>query len=245
MRSAPCCLSAMPRASAKRCTDASRLRRSSSASGTRAISEPSAVSVPARAASPGLPRSLRALATARGPPGRAAPRAEAAGRPRHQILSRAKRPHSRFGLATSSCTDDISILITMQEKSSASDLVAEILSYPGDVPRKLSKPRPRQGARLAALRRAAGLTQAELADLVGDVQPNIAYWEASEKPPRSDILAKLLGVSVEDLLSADLLPEPKRGPVGRMQKVFADVSRLPRRQQDKVVEFVEAFVSQY
>jgi len=136
----------------------------------------------------------------------------------------------------------------MQEKSSASDLVAEILSYPGDVPRKLSKPRPRQGARLAALRRAAGLTQAELADLVGDVQPNIAYWEASEKPPRSDILpklAKVLGVSVEDLRSADLDPEPKRGPVGRMQKVFADVSRLPRRQQDKVVEFVEAFVSQY
>jgi transcriptional regulator with XRE-family HTH domain len=116
------------------------------------------------------------------------------------------------------------------------------------VPRKLSKPRPRQGARLAALRRATGLTQAELAEHVGEVQPNIAYWEQSDKPPRSDVLpklAKVLGVSVEDLLSADVLPEPKHGPVGRMQKLFAEVSRLPRRQQDKVVEFVEAFVSQY
>ena len=136
----------------------------------------------------------------------------------------------------------------MQGKSSAQARPPEFLPYPGDVPRKLSKPRPRQGARLAALRRAAGLTQAELADLVGDVQPNIAYWEQSDKPPRSDILpklAKVLGVSFEDLLSADILPEPKRGPVGRMQKLFADVSRLPRRQQDKVVEFVEAFVTQY
>ena len=136
----------------------------------------------------------------------------------------------------------------MQEESSAPSLVTEIVPYPGDVPRKLSKPRPRQGARLAALRRAAGLTQTELADLVGDVQPNIAYWEQSDKPPRSDLLpklAKVLGVSVEALLSADILPEPKHGPVGRMQKLFADVSRLPRRQQDKVVEFVEAFVTQY
>jgi transcriptional regulator with XRE-family HTH domain len=116
------------------------------------------------------------------------------------------------------------------------------------VPRKLSKPRPRQGARLAALRRAAGLTQAELADHIGEVQPNIAYWEQSDKPPRSDVLPKLanvLGVSVEDLLSTDLLPEPKHGPVGRMQKLFAEVSRLPRRQQDKVAEFVEAFVDKF
>ena len=136
----------------------------------------------------------------------------------------------------------------MQERSSTPSLSPEIVSYPGDVPRKLSKPRPRQGARLAALRRAAGLTQAELADLIGDVQPNIAYWEASEKPPRSDVLpklAKVLGVSVEDLLSADLLTEPKRGPVGRMQKVFADVSQLPRRQQAKIIELVEALVDQH
>ena len=40
-------------------------------------------------------------------------------------------------------------------------------------------------------------------------------------------------------------PEPKRGPVGRMQKVFADVSQLPRRQQDKIIELVEALVEQH
>lgn len=37
----------------------------------------------------------------------------------------------------------------------------------------------------------------------------------------------------------------KAGPTGKVQKVFEDVSRLPRRQQEKIVEFVSAFVAQY
>jgi len=30
-----------------------------------------------------------------------------------------------------------------------------------------------------------------------------------------------------------------------VQKVFEDVARLPRRQQEKIAEFVSAFVAQY
>jgi transcriptional regulator with XRE-family HTH domain len=117
------------------------------------------------------------------------------------------------------------------------------------MPRKLSKPRPRQGARLAALRRAAGLTQSELAELVRETQRNIAYWEQADKPPRSDViprLASVLGVSVETLLTADgeLAPAHQRGSVGRAQKAFQKVAQLPRRQQDKIIEIVEAFVAQ-
>lgn len=118
------------------------------------------------------------------------------------------------------------------------------------MPRKLSKPRPAQGAHLAALRVAAGLSQTELAAAVGEPQTNIAFWEQSAKPPRSDVLprlAKVLGVSVEHILTPASAP-PRRtagAPVGRMQKVFDEVARLPRRQQDKVIEFVEAFVDRY
>jgi transcriptional regulator with XRE-family HTH domain len=117
------------------------------------------------------------------------------------------------------------------------------------MPRKLSKPRPRQGARLAALRRAAGLTQTELAELVRETQRNIAYWEQADKPPRSDViprLASVLGVSVETLLTpdGDLAPAHQRGSVGRAQKAFQKVAQLPRRQQDKIIEIVEAFVAQ-
>jgi len=98
------------------------------------------------------------------------------------------------------------------------------------------------------LRKAAGLTQAEVAHLVGEKQQNIAYWEQSDKPPRSDVLPKLaevLGVSVEVLLSIDAAPKRRGGPVGQVRRVFEEVSRLPRREQKKVVEFVSALVSQY
>ena len=103
---------------------------------------------------------------------------------------------------------------------------------------------------MTALRRAAGLTQAELAELVGETQRNIAYWEQADKPPRSDVvpkLANILGVSVETLLTAEgeLAPERPRAPIGRARKAFEDVSRLPRRQQDKIIEMVEAFVAQH
>ena len=105
-----------------------------------------------------------------------------------------------------------------------------------------------QGARLAALRRAAGLTQTELAQLVGESQQNIAFWEQSEKPPRSDVLpkmAKVLGVRIEQILEG-ALPETRRaGPVGKVQKIFEEVSTLPRRQQDRVIETVSALVAQY
>jgi transcriptional regulator with XRE-family HTH domain len=118
------------------------------------------------------------------------------------------------------------------------------------VPRKLSKPRPKQGARLAALRSAAGLTQGELARAVGETQQNIAFWEQASKPPRSDVLPKLarvLGVRLEDLLSDEPVVVERRrsGPVGRLQKVLEEAQSLPRRQQDLVVQFVETLLSQH
>jgi transcriptional regulator with XRE-family HTH domain len=137
----------------------------------------------------------------------------------------------------------------MQGKSALPPALREDRPYTDGMPRKLSKPRPRQGAHLAKLRLAAGLSQVELAKLVGEKQQNIAFWEQCEKPPRSDVLPKMaevLGVSVEQLLRIDA-PPPKRGtgPVGMVRKVFDEVSKLPRRQQQKIVEFVSALLDQY
>ena len=129
-------------------------------------------------------------------------------------------------------------------------------TYTRLVPRKPKKlrPRPAQGARLLAFRKAAGLTQAELAELVGETQANISFWERTDKPPRSDVLprlAKSLGVRLEDLLgestgsatSQPLASSP--GPIGEVQRTFEQVRRLPRRQQRKVVEIVTAMLEQY
>ena len=136
----------------------------------------------------------------------------------------------------------------MQEQSSARRGRRENRGYNASMPRNLTKQRSEQGARLAAYRRAAGLSQTELAELIGEAQQNVAYWEQSEKPPRSDVLlkmAKILGVSVEQLVTAKASQGKRGGPVGKVRKAFEAVSGLPRRQQDKIVEIVDAMVEQY
>lgn len=122
------------------------------------------------------------------------------------------------------------------------------IAYHGGMPRPLSRPRPRHGARLFELRKAANLSQTELAELVGETQTNIAYWEQSDKPPRSDVLPKLaeiLGVRVENLLFPDSQPRRRGGPVGKVRRVFEEVSQLPKREQKKIVDTVSALVNGY
>jgi hypothetical protein len=58
-------------------------------------------------------------------------------------------------------------------------------------------------------------------------------------------MAEALGVGVEALLDGNSRPARKGGPTGKVHKVFEEVSQLPRRQQEKIIEFVSAFVNQY
>jgi transcriptional regulator with XRE-family HTH domain len=94
------------------------------------------------------------------------------------------------------------------------------------------------------MRESAGLSVREVARLIGESHTNVSYWERSGQIPRSDVLvplAKVLGVAIEELLGQ---PKAKRAiPIGgRLRQVFERAARLPRRQQEKVAEFVEAFV---
>lgn len=102
-------------------------------------------------------------------------------------------------------------------------------------------------SRLKALREAAGLSQRQLARQIGQDQSNIRYWEQSGNFPRSDVLipmAQALGVTVEELLGQ---PGPKRVtvPGGKLGQVFQEASRLPRRQQEKLADFVKLFIAQH
>lgn len=117
--------------------------------------------------------------------------------------------------------------------------------------RRKERERPAQGRRLVELRKAAGLSQYELAEMIDEPQPNIAYWELSDKPARSDVLHKLadaLGVSIPELLSVNgrtVAVSKSARPAGKVRKVFEEVSRLPRRQQEHIVRVVSALVMQY
>jgi len=55
-------------------------------------------------------------------------------------------------------------------------------------------------------------------------------------------LAKVLGVSVAELLGEVDVPKETSVPRGRMRQVFYAAAKLPRRQQEKIVDVVEAFV---
>ena len=91
---------------------------------------------------------------------------------------------------------------------------------------------------LRVLREAAGLSLRELARQIGEQPSNVSYWETSGHLPRSDVLlpiAKALGVSVEELLGES---KPKRRVAvgGKARQLFEAVSKLPRRQQEKIFD---------
>lgn len=101
------------------------------------------------------------------------------------------------------------------------------------------------GKRLYQAREQAGLTQVELADKLGVIQQVVAAWERRDsalKPEQIKTLSEVLGTSSDYLLGVTNNKKPLRGPSGRVRNVFEEVSHLPRRQQQQIVEVVEALI---
>jgi transcriptional regulator with XRE-family HTH domain len=104
-----------------------------------------------------------------------------------------------------------------------------------------------QVSRLREFRLAAGLSQRQLARIIDQDSSNVSFWERTGRLPRVDLvipIAKALGVTVEELLGQ---PKPSRvtPPGGRARQLFEAVSRLPRRQQDKILDILEPFVKEH
>jgi transcriptional regulator with XRE-family HTH domain len=109
-------------------------------------------------------------------------------------------------------------------------------------------PRSDFGARVYALREAAGLSQREVAAQLGISQPSYALWERRSVALRPDQLAKLaqiLGVGVEELVTPSASGNRRSGPQGKAKRIFEKVSELPRSQQQKILEVVEALIAQH
>ena len=114
--------------------------------------------------------------------------------------------------------------------------------------RPAKQPRTTFGERIAIAREQVGLTQQQLAEKIGTIQRVISSWERETVALRADqltALADTLGVSVDYLLGRQDVKQRGGGPVGKIRQVFERVSKLPRHQQNKVAEFVEAFVNQH
>jgi transcriptional regulator with XRE-family HTH domain len=109
-------------------------------------------------------------------------------------------------------------------------------------------PRTGFGKRVATARESAGLTQTQLGEKLGLSQRAIAHWERGTtalRPDQLEALAKAINVSTDELVSGKGSRPAETGPKGKARLVFEAVSRLPRRQQQKIVEVVEALVAQH
>lgn len=103
-------------------------------------------------------------------------------------------------------------------------------------------PRPAFGERLNALREAAGLSQAQVADKLGIAQRTYSHWERRAVALRHDQLEDLadaLGITLAELVGAPEAKPRGTGPVGKAKAVFERVSSLPREQQKRILATVE------
>ena len=102
-----------------------------------------------------------------------------------------------------------------------------------------------QGQRLARLRKAAGVTQMELAKAISTSQRMIAYYEkhSLELPARLlPQMAKRLGVSVDQLLGVEAITSPSPQE-GRLLRKLKEVNRLPAKDQKAVIYYIEALLT--
>ena len=81
----------------------------------------------------------------------------------------------------------------------------------------------------------------EFADRLKTTLKMIDYYERRANNPSVEFVsqaARILSVSVAELLGEEVQIKRARksGPTGKVHKIFKEVSKLPRRQQEKIVE---------
>lgn len=101
------------------------------------------------------------------------------------------------------------------------------------------------GARVAVLRKEQGLTQAQIAEMLGISQQLVASYEVGRRRiPVSALptLAKALAMPIEALLGVSN-GAAKRGPTPKLQQQMERINRLPKAQQKVVMRMLEGVLS--
>jgi transcriptional regulator with XRE-family HTH domain len=100
------------------------------------------------------------------------------------------------------------------------------------------------GARMARLRKAAGLSQRDLAKELGVTQRMIAYYEAhSEHPPAHLLpaLVQLFSVSTDELLGLRPL-KPAKPTSQRVLQRLRKIEKLPPKDKKQLLALIDAFL---
>jgi len=121
--------------------------------------------------------------------------------------------------------------------------------YNHDMPQGRPSTRTRTdfGQRLFALREAACLTQAAVAKQLGISQRSYSDWERDPvalQPQKLSTLAGILGTTVTELLGEVPQKRTVNATAGRLRLSYEIISKLPRRQQTKILDVVDALLAQ-
>jgi transcriptional regulator with XRE-family HTH domain len=102
------------------------------------------------------------------------------------------------------------------------------------------------GERIAEFRKSHGMTQVQLADLIGVLQQTLAHYEVGRRRvPVSMLpqLATVLAVSVNELIGVSS-PSGKRGPAPKLLQQIERIHRLPKAQQRFVMQMLDTVLRQ-
>ena len=104
------------------------------------------------------------------------------------------------------------------------------------------------GERIAEHRKARGMTQTQLAELLDCSQQRVVSLEKGRRrvpAPVTDLptLSESLGMSVEELIGLEAQPT-KRGPTPKIQQQLEQIAKLPRSQQKFVSQMIETVLQQ-
>ncbi len=104
------------------------------------------------------------------------------------------------------------------------------------------------GKRIAALRNERGLTQAQLAEVLGISQQQMLSFEKGRRRiavVTLSILADTLGVDARELLGAGTgRSTNKRGPTPKLQRQLERLNQLPRSKQRFVSDMIDTVLQQ-
>jgi transcriptional regulator with XRE-family HTH domain len=103
-------------------------------------------------------------------------------------------------------------------------------------------------ARLTALRKTAGFTQAQLATELGISRRRIAYYEAeSEHPPASLLreLARILNTTIDELLGSEPAKRKQR-PASlspRLERRLKQIEDLSPKPKQQLISIIDTFIA--
>jgi len=100
------------------------------------------------------------------------------------------------------------------------------------------------GKRLAAARKLRGLTQAQLAALIGESQKMVDYYERRATNVKTNVVTRLadtLKVSADELLGIQPL-KSRPGPKSKLLQQFEHIRQLPKSDQELVSRLLNRFL---